>query len=352
MKLSQYFRIMLLKARGWTIGKNTIIERGASLHAKKGIIGENVYIGKGTRIYADEIDIGDNCLFFSNVDIMVTNSFRIGNRGKISRNTTIRAHNVTIGIELWCNENVAIGGGGWQKKTAILSIGDSVHIGTKASINVCSPVEIGSFTGIGIEAMIFTHSSGNGQSILEGYKHIEKPVYIGNHVSLFTRCFVCPGSVIEDYVTVAAMSFISGETEERGFYAGIPAKLKKKAFPLAEGKKLFALFKFLSEELIQYPDIQCQFDSEIIYVYQNTIHKDDTMDNKPCNVAIVLKLKPNLNASAVFVISENLLVGTASYLSELIRDKLRRLGIVFRYSSYTPFLLNYLKLIQSGIEEE
>lgn len=351
MNLYNFLKILWLRAKGWKIGKNVVIERNVVIHARKVCIGSDSHIGKGTVICADEVELGQNCLLFSDIRITVTKGFRLGDRCKISRCASIRAYDVTVGTELWCNECVDIGGGGWQKPTAVLTVGDFVHIGKSVSINVCAPVNIGSYTGIGIECMIFTHSSGNGQSVLEGYRHIEKPVSIGDHVSLFTRCFLCPGTIVKNYVTVAAMSFLSGVTEERGFYAGIPAKLKKHTVAVPFEDRLSVLFDCLREELSGYPDILCRQAENHIVVSQTCKETSDDFSSAKSNmVLITMQGTSDVDASAVFDLLNNSLTGSCTSLSELVRDKFRRLGILFKYLGYTCPPLNYSKLIQSGIE--
>lgn len=332
--------------KGWKIGKNVILEKGCLLKAKSGIIGDNTYIGKNCKIIANNISIGNNCLFYSNVDILINNDFIIGNRCKISRNTLFRANSIHIGEELWCNENVEVGGGGWMKPSANLTIGNHVHIGRAATINVCESVTIGSFTGIGIECMIFTHSSGNGQSILQGYKHIEMPVQIGNNVSLFTRAFIAPGVNISDGVTVAAMAFLSCQTNPNGFYAGIPAKEKYITKPLDDDKQQKALYEALKKEI----------GSHILEksVFLCDVFTKDLLNNitEFCEAIVCKNADCLTDKCAIFQIEKNLVSGKSSETTEKLRDALRRNGIMFDYSNYIPKKLDYKLFISSGIEKE
>ena len=344
-----------LKKLGWEIGTNVTIEDGVVLKADHGRIGSNTHIGKNVRMDAEIIHIGENCIFFPNTDIKVNNEFSIGNRGKISRNTCFRANSIIIGHDFWCNEQAEVGGGGWQKNTADLSVGNLVHVGKGASINVCCPVTIGSYTGIGIECMIFTHSSGNGQSILEGYKHVEAPVHIGNHVSLFTRDIIAPGTRVEDNVTVAAMSFVRGTTEERGFYAGCPASLKKKTVPVNKDRWYELLRDVLKTEINEalYVPWSSGYNEKepVFYISEMKEEYADCLSN--CDRPIVISGcgSCNLDRTAVFDIENMIVSGEKTSKTEKVRNALRRNGILFEFGEYyVPDLLQYEKLVSSGIE--
>lgn len=354
--LDNWARIQNLKRRGWKIGKNVVIENGCVLEASVGYIGDDVHIGSECVIRAEKVKIGNNCLLFPRLCVVVKKSFVLGDRGKIGRNTTIRAYSVHIGKEFWCNENAEVGGGGWEKATAVLHIGNNVLLGKGASINVCKPVTIGSCTGIGIDCMIFSHSSGNGQSILKGYKHVELPVTIGNKVSLFTRSIIAPGSVVKNGVTVAAMAFLSGNTEENCLYAGVPAKKVKniKSVPNEEWSNV--LKKALrDEECLSLVD-GAQHESaitenHILLVDKLTQAKLERFRKQGVRIIIckenIVHCETDLT---IFDIGTYKISGSTSDFSEKVRNALRRNGIMFSYKEYSPYKLSYKELVDRGIE--
>lgn len=348
-----WWRISILRAKGWKIEPGVTISPHAYLNAEHGFIGANTYIGPNCRICGKNVQIGENCVFFSGVDILVKGSIKFGARCKLSRGVMIRGWDITIGSELWCNENVEIGGGGWMKPTAQLTIGNHVHLGKACSINVCAPVRIGSYTGIGIECAIFTHSSGNGQSVLEGYRHIELPVTIGSHVSLFTRVMVAPGAVIHDGVTVGAMSYVVGEAAPCCLYAGIPAKEKRKIVPPAQEEKLPILQQILSGELTKEVPIEPENgDSGMICIVDHlTIERSMELDKWGYQVVICTRASVFPDSMAVFVLDEQIVSGPCSPESEAVRDALRRNGMLFVYRGYTPAILSHRLLQDRGIEK-
>lgn len=350
------------------IGNNCTIEDSTEIIADEIIIGDDVHIGKKCKIKGKRVVINYNCLIYDDNHIVVLNTFEIGARGKISRGCVFRCNNITIGKELWCNEDVDIGGGGCWQESAELEIGDFVHIGKRAMLNVCKKVHIGSCSGIGIESMIFTHSAGNGQSVLLGYKHIEKEVWIGSHVSLFTRAFITPGCVINDGATIGANSFVVGEIK-KGLYAGTPAIKKKDVSALTKEEALDYLIRtmensFLDQANIYHNDIMIadissnqynNVDSIIVvdsenYFIDNNI---DSFKSNKANTVIIsfVNAKANeLKDITVFDLFNETVSGKTSYLSERIRDVLRRDGIILNYVDYQPFKLHYDVFKERGIE--
>lgn len=366
-KLNIISRLKILRYRlkGYSIGKNVYIGRGSKILGKNVHIGNDVIFGNNVLVKAAEIEVGENCLFFNNVNVNVLHRFCLDSRCKISRKVVLHANSIIAGKELWCNEGVEVGGGGWKKKTANLYLGDNVHLGKNVMINVCQSVTIGSQTGIGIEAMILTHSSGHGQSVLYGYEHVEKAVSIGNNVSVYSRAFIVPGTKILDGAVVGAMSYARGTLEERTLYLGIPAKEAR-------------FYRELPKE-VQYTTIKTILEKELTSSF-SMIYNVDTMFCEDCNKkkeVIVLWDKPEgaiLNSEDFFSCAETIClvnisgeayVGTASceinfrkmtmegktsFISERLRDIFRRYGIIFKQDKYVPLPLNYGSFINSGVE--
>ena len=360
------FRIFKYKLRGYSFGKNVYIGKGTQIEGHKVHIGNDVHIGKNVRIRANEINVGDNCLFFDNVDVMVNNKFVLGKRCKISRNTVFRANNVLVGEELWCNEGVEIGGGGWKKSTADLFLGSNVHLGKNVMINVCQNVTIGNRTGIGIETIILTHSSGHGQSVLLGYEHREKSVSIGNNVSVYSRAFITPGTEIKDGVVLGAMSYARGVLDAKCLYIGMPAKKTMMFFEMpidVQYKKL----KSLMEKELSLPfmtvgktDIMLyqSVDEGRQYAVVLWSESDDIMLNadfqtlETVSICVVNVLGNNYegNLSCEFDLKNLIMTGKTTFMSEKLRDIFRRYGLIFERRDYEPYLLDSNDFRKSGIE--
>jgi acetyltransferase-like isoleucine patch superfamily enzyme len=303
-------------------------------------------------------------LIFDNVNAIVTNELQLGKRCKISRDCIIRAYDVIVGQELWCNENVDIGGGGWKKKTARLLIGDYVHIGKNAVINVCESINIGNKTGIGMDSMILTHSSGNGQSILEGYKHIEKKVFIGSHVSVYSRVIISPGSCVEDGVTIGAAAFVQKHLDKGCLYAGCPAVKIKEIIGLSLEERYFEIKNILIREIGHRANLifedelyKLKSESRDVVILCNYVKNDlisflREKQLEPENVILISLLKNDLMIPVAthFSLQEEIVNGKVSNTTELIRDTFRRYGIILECNEYVPFKLSGSKFKKLGIE--
>lgn len=347
--LTNNFRIIGLRCKGYQIGNNVYIGPGVKITGDKVSIGNDVYILGNTVIKAKNIDIRDNVCIFENVYIHVKSRLVIGKRSKISRNCTWKANNIIIGRDLWCNENVEIGGGGWNGEHANLSIGPFMHIGRDVQINVCSSITMKGYSGIGIGCMLFTHSAGQGQSILNGYSFIEEPIIVGRHVSLYTRVIVSPGTVIGEGVTVAAQSFVRGELKPNTFYAGSPAKEKKNIIAPKEKEK----WKIITD---LFP-VAMKLDGYAIGRYEGTqMYCVCCIEALPYRIksGIVITMQScNLKLPGICVIDlqKMLICGDSSDASEKCRDYLRRHGIILRPADgYQFYKLNPFVLRDNSIE--
>lgn len=361
-----YIRVLLLRLKGYKIGNNVKISNKVKIKGSDVTIGDNVSISTNTKIYAKSIIIGNNSLFFENVQVFAMDAFYIGARCKISKNCILRAYNITIGNELWCNENLDIGGGGWRKHSAVIKIGDSVHIGKNVTINVCQSVTIGSYTGIGMETMIFTHSAGNGQSILCGYAQIEKEVHIGNHVSIFSRAFVLPGTFIEDGVILGAMALARKRLNKNSLYVGVPAVKKKEIVDLSIENKIKKIKEILEYELVYFDKIHnldylnaiilMKEKAAILFIhstnYNSILSTLEDLKQKKAEIVMITFSEDKFCAVDITVINltGNTISGITSDTSELLRDVFRRYGIILRYDGYIPYLIDINDLKKKHIE--
>lgn len=314
-------RVAALRSRGYSIGRNVYIGKNVSILGEDVSIGDDCWVLDDTTIRGKQITLESNVCIFPRVYINVNELLYIGMRSKISRDCIWKAARIVTGRDLWCNEQVEIGGGGWNIPSAIVRIGPFMHLGKGAHLNPCQEIVTDGFSGIGMECMIFTHGAGQGQSVLKGYGFAEAPVRIGKHVSLNSRVIVTPGTVINDGVTVGAAAFVSGELEPNCLYAGVPAKRKKVFEPLLPDQQK-AYIKENYPDLP--PDIQIKFS-----------------ENDP-----VLH-----TASCVIDLVHETISGQCTSESEKIRDSMRRHGIILQpIGNYTFPLLNPFSLWERGIE--
>lgn len=359
--LVSIIKISIYRIKGYSIGNGVYIEHGSKIEGNKVIIGKNTYIGRNVIIQSKTIILGENCVIFPNVNIH-TEKFLMMKRGKLSRNCIFKANCIKIGRDFWCNENVEAGGGGWQKKTSKLRIGSYTHVGKNAHFNVCQAIKIKGKTGVGMDCMIFTHSSGNGQSILEGYPVSEERVEIDTNVSLYSRVIVIPGTIIKKGVTVGAGALAKGMLDENSFYAGIPAKLISKVLPKNDDEKLNILKGIILNML---PDCTVTENNYTIFVKneiavllsfsinEEIISAVEQQHQDKSIICIYLDGNIKLNSKNTGInLGNSTITGTSNDISEKIRDEFRRKGIILRMINYKPKLLSYNGLVKAGIELE
>ena len=199
---------------------------------------------KNILIVADKIKIGENVSFGKNINIRLKGSFSIGNYSRLGNNTEILGNNAIFGEHLFHSSGLKIGGGGRQHPDANFKIGDRCTIHNNF-INVCEPVEIGNDVGLSPETSILTH--GYWLSVLEGYPASFSGVKIGNGVIIGYRSLILMGINITDYCVVGAQSVVTKSLNDKGIYAGSPAKFIKNIIPLTLEEKILKAEHIISE---------------------------------------------------------------------------------------------------------
>ncbi|WP_081893404.1 acyltransferase, partial [Actinoalloteichus caeruleus] len=110
-----------------------------------------------------------------------------------------------------------------------LVLGDHCWIGEGAVLDASGGLEIGEHTSIGLNTLIFTHSSWLANMMLENHSGSDlierKPVRIGRGCFIGGLCFVMPGVVIGDFVTVQPLSVVARDLPDRSLAAGNPARV-------------------------------------------------------------------------------------------------------------------------------
>lgn len=350
-----------LRCKGYQIGKGVVIGFGSYIQGRNVQIGANSHFGNYVRMIAKTIKIGENSLIYDRNFIMVGNTFELGQRCKISHDATIHAHNVYIGNELWCNPYLEVGGGGCNKESANLYIGSYVHIGKKVSLNVCAEIHIGNQTGIGIETSIFTHSSGNGQSVIEGYGSVEAGVDIGSNVSIFTRVIIAPGVSICDGTTIGAQAYVSKSITECGLYVGIPSRKVKDIIPVPKDKWIDVMKEHMLDEINPEVFVSDNLQEEIlenkkqivVFIDNNLFFNRCEMICEDQEIVYINTLNKRLQIThgTEFHIPTMTLTGETTKLSEQVRDIFRRKGMIFDWNGYRPYMLSYEGFIKIGVEQ-
>jgi acetyltransferase-like isoleucine patch superfamily enzyme len=110
-----------------------------------------------------------------------------------------------------------------------LKIGDHCWIGEGAVLDASGGMEIGEHTSIGLNCLIFTHSSWLANMMLENHSGTDlierKPVRIGKGCFIGGNSVIMPGVTIGDFATVQPLSVVAKDVPERSLVSGNPARV-------------------------------------------------------------------------------------------------------------------------------
>lgn len=171
-----------IQADNLVVGKNTIVEKSASIrglqgNAKNIVLGDNCYIGENVQIICDEFSLGDY--------------------SKIHHHTNIHGY-------LPC------------------TIGHNAWIGQYTLIDSIGGMTIGNNCGIGAHSQLWSHIKYG--DTLEGCRFFsDKTVRIGNDVWFVGHCIISP-IIAEDKSMAMVGSVITKDMKYNEVYAGSPAK--------------------------------------------------------------------------------------------------------------------------------
>lgn len=143
----------------------------------------------------------------------------------ISRKSSIYgAENISIGDNVRIDDFCILSGKIDMKSNIHISAGVYLYAGNVG-------IEIGDFSGISSKTIIYAISDDFSGSFLVGpmidkkfRKVISKKVYIGKHVQIGASCVVLPGVILNEGISVGAMSLVNNNLENWSINVGIPAK--------------------------------------------------------------------------------------------------------------------------------
>ncbi|MBB1156747.1 acyltransferase [Amycolatopsis dendrobii] len=110
-----------------------------------------------------------------------------------------------------------------------LTIGEHCWIGEGAALDASGGLEIGEHTSIGLNTLVFTHSSWLANMALENHSGSDlierKPVKIGKGCFIGGLVVIMPGVTIGDFATVQPNSVVAKDVPARSLVAGNPARV-------------------------------------------------------------------------------------------------------------------------------
>jgi acetyltransferase-like isoleucine patch superfamily enzyme len=265
--------------------------------------------------------IGKDVKIHPTAEINVENGY-IGDRSVVRAHAVIAGRDVRIGNEAMICEFSVIGGGSRFDPTSSLIAGDFLHMGRFSFLNQGYGLKLGHEVGCGIDTKIYTH--GAWSSVWDGFPARIGPVEIGDRVWM-PHAQVQPDVKIGSDVVVFPMSLVSNNLPAGCIAGGNPCKIiRKNMFPRElSAKEKGALFEQIFDsavELLRYRNIQAAPSEP----------KFKRIDDDVFSIE-----------KATFDIKKRTIEGTATPLSETLKDQLRRNGVRFRYKvegdTYVPW---------------
>ena len=109
-----------------------------------------------------------------------------------------------------------------------LELGEHCWIGEGAVLDATGGLSIGAHTSIGLNVLIFTHSTWLSNMMLENYSGSDlmerKPTRIGKGCFIGGNSVIMPGVTIGDCATVQPMSWVAKDVPDYTLVAGNPAR--------------------------------------------------------------------------------------------------------------------------------
>jgi acetyltransferase-like isoleucine patch superfamily enzyme len=110
-----------------------------------------------------------------------------------------------------------------------LELGDHCWIGEGAILDASGGLSIGEHTSIGLNVLVFTHSSWLANMTLQNHSGSDlierKPIRIGKGCFIGGNSVILPGVVIGDFVTVHPLSVVAKDVPDRCMVGGNPARV-------------------------------------------------------------------------------------------------------------------------------
>lgn len=261
--------------------------------------------------------IGQDCQIDPTAVIDVKEGF-LGDHSIVRAGARIEGQKIEIGKEAFIDLGAVIGGGSCFDPQAYLKAGDWLHMGMNSQINIACGVNIGHEFGCGVETKIFTHGA-----YLDSYA-LGAPIQwasvrIGNSVWM-PNAWVNPGVTIGDHVIIAARSLVNKNLPSGVLAGGIPINILQKNF----------LPRFMSDEQKQklLNDILFQALKRFSFDHHSTNIETNFEAKVTSSKEIFVKYE---ELTTRFFVEERRIEGEEFFLSQIIKDQLRRNGIRFRF---------------------
>lgn len=165
--------------------------------------------------------------YYSRTELLKLGLSQVGEHVSISRKASLyNPGNISIGNHVRIDDFCVLSAG-----TGGIAIGDYIHISAHTSLIGAGPIQLADFSTLSSRVSVFSSNDDySGASLtnptvpsrFSGVTHA--PVLIGKHSIIGAGSVVLPGVVIEDGVSIGALSLVKKTCKSFGVYVGSPAR--------------------------------------------------------------------------------------------------------------------------------
>jgi acetyltransferase-like isoleucine patch superfamily enzyme len=194
-------------------------------------IGEGVSFGKGSVILADAVCIGARVTLRDGVRLECVD-ISVGELTYFGPGCRLRVRRAEIAENVFFTSDVDVGGGGAMDPDSLLVIGPHGFVGENVHLNPCSGLVIGEEVTLSRDARLMTHSFA--QSVLEGFPNAFAPVHVGSFSQIGIGAVLFPGVKIGEGAVVLSNSTVVTDVRPGRLVGGVPAvDIKAAALPMS-----------------------------------------------------------------------------------------------------------------------
>lgn len=183
-------------------------------------IGEGCHIGAGSLIISEKLRLGSKVVLKGCVRMECVH-LDVGDLTYFGPRTQFRVRRALIAENVYFTSDVDVGGGGAMDPDAFLEIGPHGFVGEHVHLNPCSGLTIGEEVTLSRDARLMTHSFA--QSVLEGYPNAFAPVHVGSFSQIGIAAVLFPGVTVGEKSIVLSNSTVVTDVPPGRLVGGIPA---------------------------------------------------------------------------------------------------------------------------------
>lgn len=165
--------------------------------------------------------------WLSKAELLSMGFYSVGNNVKVSRKASFYGpERISLGNNARIDDFSVISSG-----EDGIRIGNNVHIAIFSSIQGALAIEIQDYVSLSSRVSLYSHSDNFNEleytgpmSETIGVKRTSGRIQIGEKTIVGCGSVVLPGVIIEENVSVGALSLVKGVLKKNGIYAGIPVK--------------------------------------------------------------------------------------------------------------------------------